>query len=143
MMKRFALFGLVAGLGVLPASLGAARPQVAPACLHGSSEAPAQKTRRGQAFALAQRLNRAEHDGPAVVPPAPGRPYRPLEQLQDVPATPAGFKLQFYTDGSTYAFSLFDTRDPCHYAIFSSQNQWVYEATPRPAGVHVLPTEIP
>lgn len=142
MVKWFTLFSLMASLGVLPASLGAARPQVPPACLHGPSEAPANKTRREQALALAQRLNRAENESPAVVP-APGRTYRPLEQLQNVPPTPAGFKLQFYTDGSTYVFSLVDTRDPCHYAIFSSQDQWVYEATPRPAGVRVLPTEIP
>jgi hypothetical protein len=67
-----------------------------------------------------------------------------LEQLQNVPPTPAGFKLQFYTDGSTYAFSLLDIRDPCHYAIFSSQNGLIYEATPRAAyAVRVLPTEIP
>ena len=143
MMKRFVRFGLVAGLGVLPASLGAARPQAPPACLHGPSEAPAQKTRREQALALAQQINRAEHSAPAVVP-APGRGYRPLEQLPNVPPAPAGFELQFYTDGSTYAFSLLDSRDPCHYAIFSSQNRLIYEATPKAAwAVHVLPTEIP
>jgi hypothetical protein len=131
MVKELAALGLVSSLGVLPASLGAARPQGPSACLHGPSEAPANKTRREQALALAQRLNRAET-------------YRPFEQLQNVPPTPAGFKLQFYTDGSTYAFSLLDIRDPCHYAIFSSQNGLIYEATPRAAyAVRVLPTEIP
>jgi hypothetical protein len=142
MVKRFTWFSLMALLGVLPASFVAARPQVAPACLHGPSEAPANKTRREQALALAEQINRAEDPGPAVSPP-PGRTYRPLEQLR-VPTTPVGFKLQFYTDGSTYAFSLLDTRDPCHYAIFSSQNRLIYEATPKAAwSVHVLPTEIP
>jgi hypothetical protein len=141
MVKRFTLFSLMASLGVLPASLGAARPQAAPACLHGRSEAPANKTRREQALALAEQINRAEDTGPTVVPPQ-GRTYRPFEQLR-VPATPVGFKLQFYTDGSTYAFSLLDTRDPCHYAIFSSQNRLIYEAMPKAWVAHVLPTEIP
>jgi hypothetical protein len=135
-VKRFVLFGLVAGLGVLPASIDA-RPQAPSACLHGSSEMPAQKTRRDQALAFAQKLNREENV------PAPTRIYRPLEQLQNLPPTPAGFKLQFYTDGSTYTFYLLDTRDTCHYAVFSNQNQWVYEATPRWAGARVLPTDIP
>jgi hypothetical protein len=142
MVKEFAVLGLVSTLGVLPASLGEARPQVPPACLHGPSETPVQQARREQALALAQQLNRAENAAPAVVP-TPGRTYRPLEQLQNVPPTPAGFKLQFYTDGSTYTFSLLDTRDACHYAVFSNQNQWLYEATPRMAGVKVVPTEIP
>ena len=139
MVRRFTLFSLMASLGVLPASLGAARPQAPPACLHGRSEAPAQKTRREQALAFAEQINRAEDTGPAVTP---RRTYRPFEQLH-VPATPVGFKLQFYTDDSTYAFSLLDTRDPCHYAIFSSQNRLIYEATPKPWVAHVLPTEIP
>jgi len=142
MVKRFTLFSLMASLGVLPASLGAARPQVPPACLHGPSEAPANKTRREQALALAQQINRAEHSEPAVAP-VPGRTYRPLEQLPNVPPTPAGFTLQFFTDSVTYAFSLLDSRDPCHYAIFSNQNRWVYEATPRAGGARVVPAEIP
>ena len=142
MVKWFTSLGLAAGLGVLFASVSAARPQVPASCLHGSSEKAVQKTRREQALAVAQQINRAENSDPAVVP-VPGRTYRPLEQLENVPPTPAGFKLQFYTDGPTYAFSLLDTRDACHYAIFSNQNQWVYAATPRAAGVRVLPTEIP
>ena len=141
MVKEFPALGLVSSLGVLPASLGAARPQGPPVCLHGRSEAPANKTRREQALALAEQINRAEDTGPAVVP-TPGRTYRPVEQLR-VPATPVGFTLQFYTDGSTYAFSLLDTRDPCHYAIFSSQNRLIYEATPRAYVVHAVPAEIP
>jgi hypothetical protein len=142
MVRWFALFSLAAGVGFVPASLGAARPQVPASCLHGSSERPVQEARREQALALAQQLNRAENAGPAVLP-EPGRIYRPLDQLENVPATPAGFTLQFYTDGSTYSFSLLDTRDACHYAIFSNQNQWVYEATPRATGVRVLPLENP
>jgi hypothetical protein len=38
--------------------------------------------------------------------------------------------LRFHTDGATYAFSLKDTLEPCHYAIFSDDDKRVYEAMP-------------
>jgi hypothetical protein len=124
---------VVAAAVAVPAGWSLAQPAqpAQPArCLHGPSEAPAQKTRRDDARKLAEAINRAENGGPAVVP-GQRRTYRPLDELGKLPPTPAGFKLQLNTDGSTYTLSVRDTLDACHFTIFSDQEMWVYEATPR------------
>jgi hypothetical protein len=69
-----------------------------------------------------------------------GRTYRALDQLPNVSPTPTGFRVQFETDRATYDFSLKDTLDTCHYAIFSDQDRWMYQATPR-TGVQLRPVE--
>jgi hypothetical protein len=118
-------------------------PQVPPRCLHGADERPDQRTRRDQALALAEQINRAENAGPTVAPRR-GQPrtYRPLDQLGTLPPTPAGFSLQFTTDGATYTFSIKDTRDPCRYAVFSDQALTIYEAVGR-RGAAVRPADVP
>ena len=65
--------------------------------------------------------------------------YRPLNELPNLPALPAGFDLQFHTDGLTYTFSLKDTRDACHYAIFSDQDKMLYEAIPSKGEPTIVP----
>jgi hypothetical protein len=116
--------------------LTSASSSFAQECLHGASEQAAQRSRREQALQTAIKINLAET---VIVGPQTGKPkYRPLEQLLNVPPTPTGFALRFYTDGSTYAFSLKDTLDPCHYAIFSDQDKGIYDGTPR-TGVRVVP----
>jgi hypothetical protein len=60
--------------------------------------------------------------------------YLPLAELFNVPEVPEGFRVQLYTDDSTYAFSIKDTRDPCGYAVFSDHSMDVYEAVPTPRG---------
>lgn len=132
---------LAAGLAALPFSLGATQTVVpaerARPCLHARLEVPTERGRRSQALAFAERVNRAEQ----TATPAPGRlrgDYKPLDQLPNLPPTPAGFRLQLNTDGATYSFVLKDTLDPCHYAIFSDQDRAIYDGTPRP-GVHILP----
>jgi len=110
--------------------------QLGPPCLHSQSEQPNQKARRERAISVAQQINRAENTGPAR------RRYRSLDELPNVPPTPAGFRLQFNTDGTTYTFSLKDTLDFCEYAIFSDQDQAIYEATPR-IGARLVPAETP
>ena len=103
-------------------------------CLHGDNESADQKTRRGQAIKVAQAINAAE-----VVVVGPQRPkYRRPEELRNVPPVPQGFALHFLTDGGTYSFSIKDTQDACHYAIFSDQEKLVYEATPL-TGSRVMP----
>lgn len=110
--------------------------QVPPPCLHGPSEQPAQRTRREQALKLAQEINRAENPGPTVVPGQP-RMYKLLDQVAGLPPTPNGFAVQLNTEGGdTYALSVKDTLDPCHYAIFSDQDRYLYEAIAR-TGVEV------
>ena len=103
-------------------------------CLHGSSETAANRTRRQQAFQYAVKLNAAE-TGVTVGPVQPRPKYRPLNELPNLTQVPAGFDLQFHTDGVSYAFSLKDTRDACHYAIFSDQEKLVYEAIPSAGGL--------
>jgi hypothetical protein len=140
MIRSFAVAGGLAA--VLGASLGrpaAQQPQLPRACLHGPAEQPSQRARREEAVRLAQTINRAEASGPAIIP-GQRRTYRALDQLSNLPRTPSGFKLQLNADGTSYTLSLRDTLDACHFTIFSDQELWVYEATPR-SGVELLPVE--
>jgi hypothetical protein len=142
MLKQVALAVMVAGVAVSPFSLRAEQfaPR-RPRCLHGSLEQPKERSRREAALKMAHQINLAEGFGPLQLPSLP-RQYRPLEQLRNVPSAPDGFTLQFYTDGPTYTFSLKDTLDPCHYAIFSDQDRGIYEGIPN-TGVQVIPTTNP
>jgi hypothetical protein len=65
--------------------------------------------------------------------------YRPLNELANLPPLPAGFDIQFHTDGLTYTISLKDTRDACHYAIFSDQDKLLYEAIPSKGETTIVP----
>src|SRR2546426_8255181 len=140
MAKPIVLTALVMGLMVSVSLVrGGASAQLARPCLHGRLEEPNQQARREQAVKVAQQINRAQSEG-SVRPPGEPRRYRPLDQLQNVAPAPRGFRLQFHTDGLTYTFSLKDTLDSCQYAIFSDQDQAIYEATPR-MGVRIVPVE--
>jgi hypothetical protein len=127
--------------GILTSSSWLKAMQPAPGqCLHGSSEQSNDRVRREQALRLVEQINRAE----SLDVSAPRhRRYRPLDQLGNLPPTPAGFRLQFLTDGSTYSVSLKDTRDACNYAIFSDQDQAIYQATARGGNARVVPADIP
>jgi len=108
-------------------------------CLHGSSEAPAQKARRDAAIQLAIRINMAQG---AILRPAPqNRRYRPLEELANIPLTPDGFELQFHTDGNMYSFSIKDRLDPCRYVVFSDQDRYLYEAVARTGPAVLVPLD--
>lgn len=108
-------------------------------CLHGSSETAAQKARRERAIDMAVRINLAQG---IITGPAPQtRRYRRLDELVNIPPTPAGFDLRFYTDGSTYAFFLKDTLDPCRYVVFSDQDKRLYEAIAQAPQPRVIPVE--
>jgi hypothetical protein len=131
----------VAIAGILTSSSWLKAMQPAPGqCSHGSSEQSNDRVRREQALRLVEQINRAE----SLDVSAPRhRRYRPLDQLGNLPPTPAGFRLQFLTDGSTYSVSLKDTRDACNYAIFSDQDQAIYQATARGGNARVVPADIP
>ena len=108
-------------------------------CLHGADETAVQRARRDAAIQLATRINLAQV---VTLGPAPqSRRYLPLEELTNIPATPPGFDLQFYTDGSTYSFSIKDRLDPCRYAVFSDQDKFLYEAIARRGSALVVPLE--
>jgi hypothetical protein len=142
MVKHIVLAAVFLGVtGPLPApSFAQGRAQLPAACLHGPSEQANQRARREQALKMAEQINQAEHGGPALLPSQPRREYRPFAQLPNMPPTPAGFRLQFHTDGATYTFSLKDTLDRCEFAIFSDQDQGLYQATPR-TGARLVPAD--
>ena len=105
-------------------------------CLHGDLESNADRTRRTQAIDYITKVNIAESVRARLVP----RGFRPLEELANLPPVPAGFAVQFHNDDRSYTLSLKDTRDACHYAVFSDQNTLVYETIPRTdTGVIAVP----
>jgi hypothetical protein len=139
MSKQLILLALLAIPVAAPPSIRATQSAQPLLCLHGSSEQPNGRTRREQALRIADQINRSEA---AAVGFSRNPVYRPLEGFGGVPVAPAGFRLQFYTDGATYAFSLKDTLDPCRYTIFSDQDQAIYQAVAEPAA-KVTPAVVP
>jgi hypothetical protein len=145
MLKRMSVATLLIG-GVVSMS-GSSAQTFLPnqRCLHGSDEQQVDHTRREQAVRVARQINRAE--GSASYRGSLPRKYLPLADPRvsyfPMSPTPEGFKLQFYTDGDTYTFSLKDTRDRCGFAIFSDQDGRIYEALPMAANAQVLPADIP
>lgn len=129
------MFKLILVALSLPASaVPAVAQNLTQNCLHGSDETAANRARRQQAVQYAARVNAAEG---MSVPRL--QKYRPLDELPNLPALPAGFDIQFHTDGLTYTFSLKDTRDACHYAIFSDQDKLLYEAIPSKGEPTIVP----
>jgi len=112
-------------------------PRVRP-CLHSQPEAPAQRVRRQLALKVAREINFAESAYRAKPNFRQQPSYRPLRDLANISPVPDGFTVQFYTDGPTYTFSMKDSLDACEYALFSDQDQGIYEATPTPAA-RILP----
>jgi hypothetical protein len=124
-------------LGAVVTTPGFAQaPSLTQSCLHGADETAANRARRQQAIQYAARVNAAE----GFVTPRL-QMYRPLNELANLPALPAGFDVQFHTDGRTYTFSLKDTRDACHYAIFSDQDKRLYEAIPSKGEPTIVPLD--
>ncbi len=104
----------VAVVAAIPAG---AQQSPSPGCLHGSSEASAERERRGEAIRVARMINSAEANGRT--------PFRPLYTL-NVP-TPEGWQARLVTDGTTYAFSVKDTTDPCGFTLFSDDSGLIYQ----------------
>ena len=115
--------------------LAGAGSAFAQTCLHAADETPANKARRDEALQVAIRIN--VQQGVRIYPNPRQRRFLPLDELRNVPPVPAGFDLQYHTDGQTYSLSLKDRRDPCGYAIFSDQDRDIYEALPRRAPMTV------
>jgi hypothetical protein len=125
-MHRFQLAATGAAV-MLAGTLASAQ---SPVCLHGASETPSDRTRREKAVDLARIINEAQERQRGLRPRGGALPYQPLDRLLNIPAAPAGFVVQHHTDGSTYAVSIKDARDPCRFAVFSDESGDVYEAIP-------------
>ena len=124
---RISILGIVA-LFLVTSGQGSAQspgPPNADKCLHGPEETRVNQTRRERAVELAHDINGAQQIARRL-----DRRYMPLDQLRNVSPALDGFRVQLNTDGTTYAFSIKDTMDPCLFAVFSDQSGDVYEATP-------------
>ena len=106
-------------------------------CLHRGLESGAERARRQQAIDYAVKVNAAETF--SSIGPRQGQRYRPLDELPNLPAEPAGFAIEFHNDDRGYVLSLKDTRDACHYAIFTDQDKLIYEAVPRTDAGGIVP----
>ena len=125
-MFKTALIGVVLAVAAGPAF---AQGRAQRTCLHGGLEAPAERARRQQAIDYAVKVNAAETS--FGIGPRQNQRYRPLDELPNLPAEPAGFAIEFHNDDRGYVLSLKDTRDACRYAIFTDQDKLIYEAVPR------------
>jgi hypothetical protein len=129
MLRQTALICVTAISGMLLASELIGRAQLPPAglaCRHDAASLPVDRTRREQARAMLRAINAAEGRAAEAT-----RRYVPLAQLQNLPAAAAGFELRLYTDGNGYLVSMKDSRDPCHYGVFSDEDGRLYEMTPQ------------
>lgn len=136
---RTALIALAALLVSAPGPAPAQNRQ----CLHDQLETRADRSRREKALELADEINRAQATARRFGTRPGQGPYKPLDELFNLPDVPDGFRVQLHTDGTSYTFSIKDTRDPCGYAVFSDQSLDIYEAipTPRRTGPRLLTQE--
>ena len=132
MFKPLLLVGIAVAMCPLDAS---AQGVTLRTCLHSTVESPVERSRREQAIDYVMKVNLAESARRRLVP----REYRPLEELANLPAVPAGFDVQFHYDNRSYTVSLKDTRDACRYAIFSDQDGLIYEGVPRAETGRIVP----
>jgi len=133
-MVKTVLIGVVLAMAAGPAF---AQGNAQRTCLHGGVEAPAERARRQQAIDYAAKVNAAETF--YGIGPRQNQRYRPLDELPNLPAEPAGFAIEFHNDDRSYVLSLKDTRDACHYAIFTDQDKLIYEAVPRTETGGIVP----
>ncbi len=111
MLKYVVALGLVGVTGLSIASVQE------PGC-------PADAQRRQAAVQFARMVNTAEARFQAQ-----NKRYGQITNLE-VGAEPDGFHAQLTTDGATYSFSVKDTVDSCHFALFSDQQGLIYTARP-------------
>ncbi len=122
-----AVFGAAAAAGdqARPSPVFRQLP-VALVCLHDSRSVAADRARRDGAINLARAINEAQATAVQAT-----RRYQPLSALPDLPVTPRGFELRFYTNGEGYILSVKDTLDPCRYGLFTDQHGRLYEMSPQ------------
>ncbi len=133
-MRRSHIVILTICVAIAGAAVALAQVQAQPRsrpCLHDENETREDRTRREKAVELADDINQAQRIARRLARPGQG-PYLPLDELFNVPTPPDGFRVQLHTDGTSYSFSIKDTRDPCRYAVFSDQSMDIYEAVPTP-----------
>jgi len=88
------------------------------------SGCPADAQRRQAAVQFARAVNTAEARFQAQ-----NKRYGQISEL-GIEAEPVGYRAQLSSDGTAYVFSIKDTVDPCHFALFSDQQGLIYAAQP-------------
>jgi hypothetical protein len=121
LMAKYAFALMLAGA----AGFGAARAQDEKTCLHGTRETTDQRARRVAALEFARQLNTFEAAGKNQA-----QSYYAIADLPGLPPMPEGFRARMSTDGASYAFSVKDTLDACHFALFSDQDGVIYAGMP-------------
>ncbi len=140
MLKQTIIAAALAGAAVAVGPTGGVAQQAqqpGPAqvaqCLHGRPELGADRSRRESALRVARQITLAEAERLRSI----GK-YSPLRELFNVRPAPDGFAVSLNYGDDSYSFSIKDTRDACHYAIFSDQDGYVYDGTPL-TGTVILP----
>jgi hypothetical protein len=114
--RRWTVCALLIGLTTITSLLARQPSPTRASCWHGPNESAEQRDRRVEAVRVARMINSAEVNG--------RQPYRALETL-NVPV-PAGWEARLTTNGTTYAFSVKDTEDPCGFTLFSDDRGVIY-----------------
>ena len=97
-------------------------PSSMPSCRHTDNATQADRDRASQAVALAKAINASESEMVKRV-----GEYQPFTSLSALPTAPNGFKIHLYADRTGYLFSLKDTLDSCHFAVFSDVSGLIYQ----------------
>jgi hypothetical protein len=93
-----------------------------PSCRHTANVSQEDRDRAAQAVAFAKAINAGE----AETKKRTGE-YRQVTSLGNLSIAPSGFKVNLYADRTGYMFSLKDTLDPCHFAVFSDTAGLIYQ----------------
>lgn len=99
-----------------------------PVCRHDARSTEADRARRTQALTVAKAINAAQADAVRRT-----QAYQPLSSFRSLPDVPEGFAVKLYAGQDGYMFAIKDTRDPCHFAIFSDTAGLLYEKSARTA----------
>jgi hypothetical protein len=113
---------VVASLGYTSVPKQISLPSAAASCRHTGNANQTDRDRAEQAVAFAKAINGAEAESKKR-----SGAYRSIASLGNLPTVPTEFKVSLYADQTGYMFSLKDTLDPCHFAVFSDTAGLLYQ----------------
>lgn len=119
--------GTQAWVGGSIASLVVVTALLVPQTTTAQSEQPcADRSRQMLAINLARQINTLQ-----IQSRQRSNTYLPMTALGEV-TVPSGFTTQLVTnaEGSEYVFSVKDNHDPCHFTVFSDQDQAIFTGQP-------------
>ena len=114
-------------IGAAIVSLAVVSALLVPRKITAQAEQPcADRSRQKVAINLARQINTLQ-----IRSHLRSEPFQPMTALREV-SVPSGFTTQLLTNaaGSEYVFSVKDGHDPCHFTVFSDQEQVIFTAQP-------------